>query len=744
MNTKNLKGDFIGGVISALVSLPLALACGILLFKGIDDLQQYGINAAFYTVIAGGVISAFIGNHPLQIGGPLVVTTLILSDSLNKIYEKIKIDVNVDVNMTLIVIMFTCVIFTGIVQLIFAYLKVGKLIKFLPLSVTMGISTTIGMIIIVKQLPIIFNVNSTNTSETLLLIFITLFILVLMFSRDFIPNKEELIRKLNFNPFLLFPILVPILATLIFFIFNNNENLLLGNVNVEVPDFIQNYEAFVNSFQYVYEFLPEILLTSFAIALMSSLSSLISVSLLERKIKNRNEDTSIELKGQAFGNIVSGLVGGMPSAGTEARSLVNYYAGGRTNISVIINVVTIFLVIFIFNDYLSLIPEIILSAILVYTGIVMSLPTLKLGKNLCTICFKKGDIHKCIKDLVYTFTIISVMLTTAFLTDITMAIVFGFAVASLFFIYEMMRNSNYTIISACNVHSKRERTFEAKECIQKNGELINIIELDGAIFFGTADSLRNTIKSIKDKAKWVILDFKKITEIDITGAEIIKLSLEENKDLKFVLSHIRHGDDTYQAFCSIGLIGNDGLKWFEYTDFALEKVENLLLKEFDIPTYLDNKVYDLNELNVTKNLNTNEQKILMKYLDIKSFKSGDYLYKEGNSSDRLFFLKEGSVTVWDEHDKDLYNDSVESKTRRITYSAGVVIGQMAFFERQIHTVEAIADQDISTYVLTRDNFEKLREEHSYVAQELMLEFCKHLSRRLREVTYEVQVLERWN
>ena len=742
MNTSNLKGDLIGGVISALVSLPLALACGILLFKGIDGLQQYGINAAFYTAIIGSIISAFIGNHSLQIGGPLVVTTLILSDFLSNVYEEIKIDINA--NMTLVAIMITCVIITGLMQFLFAYLKAGRLIKFLPLSVTMGISTTIGMIIIVKQLPIIFNINSSDTSETLLLVFVTLFILILMFSRDFIPNKEKIIEKLRFNPFLLFPVVVPILGTLIFFIFNNNDNLLLGNVNVEVPNLLQNYEIFVNSFPYIYQFFPAILLTSFAIALMSSLSSLLSVSLLERKIKNRNQDTSIELRGQSLGNILSGLFGGMPSAGTEARSLVNYFAGARTNLSVIVNSLTIFLVIFIFNDYLSLIPEIILSAILVYTGIVMSLPTIKLAKSLCFICLKKNDIHKCIKDIIYTFSIIAIMLTTAFLTDITIAIVFGFAVASLFFIYEMMRNSNYTIINACAVHSKRERTFDAKECIQKNGELINIVELDGAIFFGTADSLRNTITSIKDKAKWVILDFKRITEIDITGAEIIKLSIEENKNLKFVFSHIRHGDDTYQAFCSVGIIGKDGLPWFEYTDFALEKVEDLLLKEFNISTYLDNKVYDLDELNVTKNLNISEQKVLMKYLEPQSFKIGEYLYKEGELSDRVFFLREGSVTVWDEHDKELYNHSNISKTRRITYSAGIVIGQMAFFENQIHSVEAVADQDISTYILTKSSFEKLREEHSDVAQELMMEFCKHLSRRLREVTYEVQVLERWN
>lgn len=68
------------------------------------------------------------------------------------------------------------------------------------------------------------------------------------------------------------------------------------------------------------------------------------------------------------------------------------------------------------------------------------------------------------------------------------------------------------------------------------------------------------------------------------------------------------------------------MKCFEYTDFTLEKVENLLLKEFNIP-YLDNKVYDLNELNVTKNLNINEQEILMKYLDVQSFKNGENFIK---------------------------------------------------------------------------------------------------------------------
>lgn len=759
MNLNNLKGDLFGGLITALVSLPLALACGILLFKGIDGMQSFGINAAFYTAILASIISAFIGNHALQIGGPLVVTTLILSDFLLKIYEKLKTNIDlVDVNMTLIVFMMVCVIGTGIFQFIFAYFKLGKLIKFLPISVTMGVSTTIGIIIIIKQLPVILNYESENllknlilepisifgNYEVMLLIFITFLVVFLLFLKDFISNKEEIIKKLKFDPFILLPILSPLLAGTVFFLLNNNTNFLLGNIDVQAPLLSTYWDTFINILPLLKKYLLEILLTSFAIALMASLSSLLSVSLLERKMSCRNHDTSIELSGQALGNLFSGLMGGMPTAGTEARGLINYNAGGRTYLSGIINALVLFLIIFIFNDFLALIPEVILSALLVYTGLVMSLPLLKLGRNICMSCFKKDDVHKCIKDILHTFAIVIVMIVTAFLKDVTVAIVAGFAMASLFFIYEMMKNSTYNIRNGSLHHSRRERPLIAKECLKNNGTLINIIELDGAIFFGTADSLRTTISNIKDKSKWIILDFRKVTEIDITGAEIIRLCLSENKEISFYLSHIRDGDDTYQALCSIGIIGKDGLPWFEYTDTALETVENLLLQEFNISTYLDKNSYELDELLIAKGLNFEQKQYLIKFLEVKEYIKGEYLYKEGSKSEELFLLKKGSVSIFDQEEKSFRKKIIKNRTRRITFSPGVVVGEMAFFENSYYSVEAVADEDVSVYILSRSNFNILLKEHPLLAQELMLQFCKHLSRRLREVTDEVQVLEQWN
>ena len=85
---KNLKGDILGGVVSAFIALPLTLACGVLLFKGIDGFDNIGINAAIFSAIIASFISAFIGNHSIQVSGPSIVTTLILSDFLHNLYHK--------------------------------------------------------------------------------------------------------------------------------------------------------------------------------------------------------------------------------------------------------------------------------------------------------------------------------------------------------------------------------------------------------------------------------------------------------------------------------------------------------------------------------------------------------------------------------------------------------------------------------------------------------------------------------
>ena len=753
MNTKNLKNDFLGGLISSLVALPLTLACGVILFKGLQGLETYGINAAVYTAIIGTLISAFMGNHHLQISGPRVATTLILSSFLLEIFTSLKTNETItNINELLIVFMILTVLLMGVFQLLFTYFNLGKLIKFLPSSVTMGVSTTIGLIIIFKQFPIIFNYQGSDLLQdilskplsifanetTILFISISIFIVFLLLKKDIVKNKMKT----------LIPLIVPILGGMIFYLLINKDpsDFIIGQIDISIPSFGVYFDSFSQNLSFISDNLLKIVIAAFVLALMGSLSSLLSVSVLEEKQKVRSTNPSIELRGQAFGNIVSAFFAGMPSAGSEARGLSNYNSGGRTFISAVFHAVFLIIFVFFLDKYIALIPEIVLSSLLVHTGIVMILPLIKLSSNMSITCLrnKTENMNECLKDIFQTVLVVFVMLVTEEMTNLTIAIIAGFASASLLFIYEMMSNTNYNIILGNEHHSRRVRTKKVMSFLKDKGSCIKIIELEGAIFFGTADFLRTLITQLKENTSYVILDFRKVSEVDITGAQKIKLCTKENKKINFSFSHIRKGDDTYQALCAVGLIGEDGLPWFENTDLALEKVENQLLKKYNQFEQKKSDILDIKNLNFTKDLEKEEQDILLNYLISKEFKVNDLLFTKGMKSDELYFLRKGTVSIMIEQGFIQGIKDKLSKIRRITFSTGVVIGEMAFFENSLHSVDALANEDVSVYVLSRENLDLLSKEHPILGRKLMYSFCAHLSNRLREVTSEIQVLERWS
>lgn len=737
LSKANIKGDILGGVVSALVALPLSLACGILLFKNISGFEQLGINAAIYSAIIASLISAFIGTHSLQLSGPRVAMTLLLSDFLFLIYSDIKNLSSINIENTILVYLILCVVLSGFFQVIFSLLKFGRLIKFFPLSVTIGVSSTIGLIIVFKQFSFLFHLNQENfvlSTEFILLFIIVLFTIFLLFLSNIISNKQKIIDKIGFNIFVYIPLLAPALSIVLFFALfkHDTQGYLLENINIVLPSFEVYTKGFSDSIFLLKDYWDSLLITSFSIALLSSLSSLLSVSFLENKMPSKTKDTSIELKGQALGNILSGLFMGMPSAGSEARGLSNYSAGGRTAFSVVIHSLTLFVLIVFFSKYLAFIPKVALVAVLIHVGLMMTYPLYVLAKNMCLSCINKNkeEFDSCIKDILQTFLVVFIMLGTAIVQSLSLAIIFGFAAASLLFIYEMMKNTNFKVVS-CNIHhSRRVRNAQKMDYLRKNASCIKIIELDGAIFFGTAESLRSQVEKIKDHSSYIILDFRKVTEIDITGAEIIRLSIKENKHISFSFSHIEKSDDTYQAFCSVGLIGPNGYKWYENSDLALEAVENSFLKKVFNVIEKEEKALSLKQIDLTDTLNKEELVYLEQRLKEKSYKKNDSLFVQNDLSKELFLLRKGSVSI------------KINGIRRISFNAGVMIGEMAFFENTPHFVDAICDEDVEVYILSKTLLNKIVEEKPFLVQKLMFEACKHLSKRLREVTKEVEILER--
>ncbi|MDD3008785.1 MAG: SulP family inorganic anion transporter [Arcobacter sp.] len=767
MKNKNIIGDILGGVVSAFVALPLTLACGLLIFKGINGFEHLGINAAIFSAIIGSLISGLIGIHPLQISGPRVVTTLILSDLIYVVFNQLDKSLTfIDLSSIFIVLMIVTVGLSGIFQLIFAYFKVGRLIKFLPHPVVIGVSTTIGLIIVVKQIPSLFNNHQDeffeilfsnplklfeDFSDTFFLLSTVFLILLILFSKDLLS------KKFNSKIFNLFPLIAPLLGIVLFLIFPmDSKEYYLNEVNISFVDYKNIFNSLNSILPIIQINISHIIITAFSIALMGTLNSLVSISILETKIPSKIKDTSVELRGQGIGNIIVGFFAGLPSSGSEARGLSNFAVGGRTILSIFVHTITLILIVFIFNKYLVFIPVVVLSAILIHTGLLMVKPTMDLILHGMRVCLHRplNEINSCIKDTLYTLFIIFIMLITNYFKDVSTAVLSGFALASLIFIVEMMKNTDFKIISASFHRSRKVRTEEEKDFLDTNGKKIKIIELEGAIFFGTADSLRVMIDKLDSEVQWVILDFRKVTEADITGAEIIKICINENKNINFVLSYIIEGDDTYQALCSAGVINDDTSKtiqWFYNTDYALEYVEDKFLKANNISP-ISNEKLPLEKLSILHDLDKNELETLSKELIEKTYKKDEHIFNANFNANELYFLTKGTVSIKTKEKEIAYengdclhkNEITLFSSRRITFSPGVVFGEMAFFQKQAHEVDAVANEEVCVFILTRNNFEKLILENPILAQKLTLSFCKHLSSRLKDVTNEIHFLEKWD
>ena len=748
---KYLQGDLYGGFISSLIALPLTLACGLLLFKGILGYEELGITAALYSAILGSFLGAFRGNHSLQVSGPRVVSTIILADYLFTVYSSYTFTLSdTMLQQVLFTIMFLCVFFSGLIQYLFAVLKLGKLIKFLPTSVTLGVSFTIALIIISKQFSVVFSYEKNGFSldkffsfEGLVVFFTMLFIVSFLFLNEKIKKIYETKEHFIKNILLLNAVLIPLVITFVFFwLLPNNQHLLLGEVSFSLPSFIFYTEDFSFLKKILFENLSNVLLTSLAIALMGSLNSLLSVSILETKQVVTNHDTSIELKSQGFGNMILSMFGAMSSSGSEARGLSNYNAGGRTRFSVFVHSFSLFIMIFMCYNYLAYIPNVVLSAFLIQLALIMALPLILMAKRMCLSCLQKKDkdISSCIKDIIQTFGVVFVMLFTAYFKDVSLAIVAGFTFASLLFIYEMMKNSNVEVLSATNYQSRKLRNKNELICLKEGSSLIKIIELEGAIFFGTADSLRIKINEIEDNFKWIILDFRRVTEVDITGAQIISLCKKDKKNVSFNFSHVRKDDDTYQALCAVGLIDDENTSWFENTDIALEHCEDELLLSKNISS--QNKNLSLKDIFLFKDLTSVELETLNTYLCLKKYAKDENLFKEEEESTHLYFLKKGHVSIVVEQ----YNNKKKNlqDIRRITFHPGHVLGEMAFFEERVHSVSALNKEEVEVYMLSKKDFKNLAKNESLIYQNILEKLCISFSKRLRQVSKEVQVLEEWH
>ncbi|PIQ14507.1 MAG: hypothetical protein COW67_13400 [Flavobacteriales bacterium CG18_big_fil_WC_8_21_14_2_50_32_9] len=375
----NLKSDFPAGLVVFLVALPLCLGVA-LASTGRSDLLFSGIIAG----IVGGIVVGLLSNSSLGVSGPaagLVVIVFTAIEALGS-FEAFLL----------------AVVLSGIIQFIAGYLKAGIIGYFFPSSVIKGMLTAIGIILILKEIPHAFGYDENfmgdvdfaqkdgqNTFTELyfslkystwgaIIISIISLGLLMLFDTNFMKR----IALFKFLPGALFVVLVGILLNYLFNFFSP-ELALSGKHLVELPvassaqEFMSffkfpDFSAFTN---------PQVYMVAVTLAIVASLETLLSVEATDKLDPHkRRTSTNKELKAQGIGNMVSGLIGGLPVTQVIVRSSANIESGGKTKLGTIIHGLILLLSVIIIPIFLNLIPLASLAAILLMVGYKLAKPSL--------------------------------------------------------------------------------------------------------------------------------------------------------------------------------------------------------------------------------------------------------------------------------------------------------------------------------------------------------------------------------
>lgn len=372
---KYIKNDVPASIVVFFVALPLclgiALASGAPLFSGL------------IAGIIGGIVVGSISGSKVGVSGPAAGLAAIVLTAIATLggYENFLV----------------AVVLGGAIQLLFGILKAGVIGYYFPSSVIKGMLTGIGIIIILKQIPNFFGydeasawdleffeIDGGNTFSELFQIInnihpgaalIGIISLSLLILWDKILIKRSKLFQLIQGPF------VVVVLGIIFYIVTESNNLLsIGEshmVSVPIPD---NASDFFKQFSFPnFNVITrvDVWVTAFTIALVASLETLLCVEASDKLDPDKNvTPTNRELLAQGAGNMISGLIGGLPITQVIVRSSANVQSGGKSKLSTILHGFLLLISVVLIPKLLNKIPLSVLAAILLVVGYKLAKPTL--------------------------------------------------------------------------------------------------------------------------------------------------------------------------------------------------------------------------------------------------------------------------------------------------------------------------------------------------------------------------------
>ena len=541
----NLKGDLFGGVTTAVISLPLALAFGVASGAGAEAGLWGAIMVGFFAALWGG--STTLISEPT---GPMtVIMTAVLTSMMAKYPE------------TGMAMAFTIVMMAGAFQVLLGTLKLGKYVTLMPYSVISGFMSGIGVILILLQIsPLLGQAAPAggvlgtlselpNTLANIQLgeLFLGVLTLGILF---YLPKKYR-----QYVPAQLVALVAVTLLSVI--IFDTDSIRRIGEIPAGLPSLVMpHFNA---------DMFTAMVIDALVLGTLGCIDTLLT-AVIGDSLTRKEHDSDKELRGQGFANMISGLFGALPGAGATMGTVTNIQVGARSPLSGIIRAVVLALVVLIAGGLTEPIPMAVLAGIAVYVGF-----------NILDWSFIQRAHKVSVQGMVIMY---GVMFLTVFV-DLIVAVGLGVFISNILIIERLSREQTRTVRSISDTDGDDKDlplTEEERGILDRaNGKLL-FLYLSGPMIFSVSKAISRQHTRVSEY-EVMILDLTDVPMIDVTVGLALENAIKDALDAQcevFLLCPNEKTREQLEKFNVVDLVPSNNTYLFRYEalEAALKYIEN--------------------------------------------------------------------------------------------------------------------------------------------------------------------------
>ncbi|MFO1398846.1 MAG: SulP family inorganic anion transporter [Burkholderiales bacterium] len=715
------------GISAAFVLVAMMLPLGLIAFAplGGDYAIEAGLRAALAAAIFGNLSAFVLSGALLPNEVPRASSVFLFSAFILRIASDETLRSSPSGGIEEIVLLAAaCLALTGVIQVLFGVLRLGNIARFVPYPVVAGLMSGLAISLVIYELPEVLGTHggAEGAGEgagaeaahhginawTLLVGLVTIVVFVVVRRRW--PSLPSKLIGLAAGT------VVALVITLAFH----------GDVGPRVPslgrlptpdELLPLFSA--DGIALVVRYGYDVMVTALAIAVVGSLDSLLAAVGEAEGLDTAHHPNRL-LVALGCGNLVSSTFGGVPVAYSSHHALGAHHHGGRKYVSSFATTITLVLLLLYGGPLLGLIPVAALSAMMLV--IAVGLIDRWAGSTIDRL--RRGQYDS---ELIVNISLVLLVAGVTVAFGLVAAVITGLILSMGLFLAVMNRSLIRAVRTGTTRGSRRVYPPEQASLLRTEGHRIKLLELDGAIFFGTADRLAFEAVKAAQGAQFLIVDLRRVTMIDASGALMLhKLSRQlKERGVALLLAHISETSRLGRALKGAGVFTQRHHDdWFDDADRALEFAERKLLA--GAGTRGSDDELAIADFALFKGFTPAELAFMKPYLDRQLFPARHALYHEGQLGDRVYLLAKGAVSIVAE------DPEARGKHRRVvTLAPGVIFGENAVLEGGTRAVTAIAEDEVVTYSLSHANMDAIYARNPDLYRRIVLNMLGHLSGLLR-------------